>query len=81
MLDEDGRKLSKSSAARPLDDAAPQPALREAWRLLGQDPAMLRGANPPEALLRQARSHFDPSRLPRLGHFAAAHNGLPADAG
>lgn len=81
VLDEDGRKLSKSSSAQPLDDAAPQPALREAWRLLGQDPAMLRGANPPDALLRQARSHFDPSRLPRTVHFAAAHNGLPADAG
>ena len=81
VLDEDGRKLSKSSAARPLDDAAPCPALREAWRLLGQDEAALRGAATAGALLRQAHAHFDPARLPRVARFAAAHNGLPPEAG
>ncbi len=81
VLDEDGRKLSKSSAARPLDDSAPCPALREAWRLLGQDEAALRGAATAGALLRQAHAHFDPARLPRVARFAAAHNGLPPEAG
>jgi glutamyl-Q tRNA(Asp) synthetase len=38
VLDEQGRKLSKSLAAAPVDDGDPLPALRLAWRLLGQEP-------------------------------------------
>ncbi|WP_068873361.1 tRNA glutamyl-Q(34) synthetase GluQRS, partial [Xanthomonas translucens] len=44
LLGPDGRKLSKSHAALPLDDADPLPALRLAWALLGQAPAALAGA-------------------------------------
>jgi glutamyl-Q tRNA(Asp) synthetase len=38
VLGDDGRKLSKSLASMPLDDADPLPALRAAHRVLGQDP-------------------------------------------
>ena len=37
-LDRDGRKLSKSLAAAPVDPADPLPALRRAWSFLGQAP-------------------------------------------
>ncbi|GAB3516683.1 tRNA glutamyl-Q(34) synthetase GluQRS [Pseudoxanthomonas daejeonensis] len=72
VLDADGRKLSKSSAALPVDPADPLPALRLCWALLGQDQAPLRGANSPDALLRCALAHFDGSRLPARLHFHEA---------
>ncbi|MEG2803199.1 tRNA glutamyl-Q(34) synthetase GluQRS [Stenotrophomonas sp.] len=65
LLDANGRKLSKSEAAHPLDPSQPLPALRQAWADLGQDRACLLGATGPAALLARARAHFDPSRLPR----------------
>ncbi|KAF1687952.1 tRNA glutamyl-Q(34) synthetase GluQRS [Pseudoxanthomonas broegbernensis] len=69
LLDEDGHKLSKSSAAPPLDPADPLPALRACWSLLGQDPAHVRGCGDVDALLRQARARFDPALLPARLHF------------
>src|SRR3546814_2111437 len=36
VVDADGRKLSKSLAALPVDGADPLPALRAAWLALGQ---------------------------------------------
>jgi glutamyl-Q tRNA(Asp) synthetase len=38
ILDAEGRKLSKSLAAAPVDARDPLPALRLAWTLLGQTP-------------------------------------------
>ncbi|HSO83068.1 tRNA glutamyl-Q(34) synthetase GluQRS [Thiocapsa sp.] len=38
ILDTEGRKLSKSLAAAPVDARDPLPALRTAWTLLGQTP-------------------------------------------
>lgn len=38
VVDTQGRKLSKSLAAAPIDPADPLPALEQAWRLLGQEP-------------------------------------------
>lgn len=64
LLDAHGRKLSKSDAARPLDPAAPLPALRQAWVALGQDPAVVRDAASVTPLLADARAGFDPARLP-----------------
>ena len=61
----DGRKLSKSEAARPLDDADPLPALRAAWRDLGQDPRVLVAAGSVDALLTAAVAGFQASALPR----------------
>lgn len=39
----DGRKLSKSLAALPVDPSDPLPALRAAWAFLGQPPVSARG--------------------------------------
>ncbi|WP_242002949.1 tRNA glutamyl-Q(34) synthetase GluQRS [Vulcaniibacterium tengchongense] len=64
VLGADGRKLSKSEAALALDPQRPEPALREAWRRLGQDPAALAGAAGVDALLARARAAFDPARIP-----------------
>lgn len=72
VLDADGHKLSKSSAATPVDPADPLPALRLCWALLGQDQAPLRGENRVDALLRGALAHFDGSRLPARLHFHEA---------
>lgn len=44
VLDEQGRKLSKSHDAAPVDPNAPLPALNLAWRLLGQRPLSGHGA-------------------------------------
>jgi len=60
----DGRKLSKSLAASPVDPADPLPALRTAWRWLGQDPHALAGAGSVDTLLASALRSFDPARIP-----------------
>jgi len=72
VLDQAGRKLSKSSAALPVDAADPLPALRRCWALLGQDPAALGGAGSAQALLVRASARFDPSRMPARLHFHEA---------
>ncbi len=78
VLDRQGRKLSKSLGALPLDPADPLPVLRTAWRLLGQDPtavAAAAGTRAP-AWLQRAHAAFDPLRLPRTPDlpFTALHN-------
>jgi glutamyl-Q tRNA(Asp) synthetase len=77
VLDAEGQKLSKSSAALPVDPADPLPALRRCWMLLGQDPAPLRGENRVDALLQCTLSHFDETRLPARLHF---HEGATTTA-
>lgn len=72
LLDAQGNKLSKSSAAHPLDPRDPLPALHRCWALLGQEPAALHGAGNVDDLLGLARARFDPSRLPARLHFAGA---------
>lgn len=73
MLDEQGQKLSKSSAAVPVDRADPLPALRAAWRALGQTTARLPSHATPESLLSKAASEFDLALLPRQPSAAAGH--------
>ncbi|MGI8560330.1 MAG: tRNA glutamyl-Q(34) synthetase GluQRS [Luteimonas sp.] len=64
VLDADGRKLSKSLAALPVDDGDPLPALHAAWRALGQSPADLPvHATLPDTLDTAVRA-FDPGRIP-----------------
>lgn len=77
VLDAQGRKLSKSLAALPVDAEDPLPALRLAWRALGQDPAALRAASGAGSALAAAVAAFDPERLPRTRSIALAalHNG------
>ncbi len=75
VLDDDGRKLSKSRASLPVDDADPLPALRAAWHALGQDPRRLPAKVSLPATLEAAVRAFDASRIPR-GPIAATavHN-------
>lgn len=74
VLGEDGRKLSKSAAALPVDPADPLPALRSAWRALSQPP--LARAPTVAATLAAMRGAFDPALLPRAPALplAALHN-------
>ncbi|CTP83721.1 tRNA glutamyl-Q synthetase [Xanthomonas translucens pv. arrhenatheri] len=80
LLGADGRKLSKSHAALPLDDADPLPALRLAWTLLGQAPAALSAAGSVAALLAAALRAFEPARLPAQDRTLAEATGIPSDA-
>ena len=74
VTDATGNKLSKSDAAHPLDSTNPLPALRQAWRALGQDPAALEQAASVPGLLAAARDGFDPQRIPKAAMSAASHN-------
>lgn len=65
VVDGDGRKLSKSLAALPLDDDAPLPALRAAWSLLGQSLDAVSAATDPDAFLAQAVAAFESGNIPR----------------
>jgi glutamyl-Q tRNA(Asp) synthetase len=64
VLDADGRKLSKSLAARPVDAADPLPALRAAWRALGQPGAALDREATVAAALAAAQDAFMPECIP-----------------
>jgi glutamyl-Q tRNA(Asp) synthetase len=72
VVDEQGRKLSKSLAALPVDAGAPLPALRAAWRALGQAPAALDDAGSVGAALEAARAAFNPAAIPAAS--IALHN-------
>ncbi|MEO6263400.1 MAG: tRNA glutamyl-Q(34) synthetase GluQRS [Luteimonas sp.] len=66
IVDADGRKLSKSLAALPVDGADPLPALRAAWQVLGQPPQALAGAGSVTTLLAASRREFVPARITSL---------------
>lgn len=70
VLDAHGRKLSKSSAALPVDAEDPLPALRTALDRLGI--ATRSGATTPEGLLRDALHGFAPASLRRSSLVATA---------
>lgn len=65
-VDGQGRKLSKSDSALPIDRRDPLPALRAAWQALGQPPLGIAGARSTTELLQLAHSAFQPSRIPRV---------------
>lgn len=76
IVDAQGAKLSKSMAALPVDGDDPLPALRLAWRALGQDCGRLDSPGSVERTLSRAISEFDSQRIPRDPiDFAALHNG------
>jgi len=77
VVDEHGAKLSKSTAALPVDPGNPLPALRAAWVGLGQPGAALARWSDVEAALHAATACFDPGLLPRRHSLpvAALHNG------
>jgi glutamyl-Q tRNA(Asp) synthetase len=75
VLDADGRKLSKSDGALPVEPETPIPALQRAWLALGQDPAVVTGIADVPGFLAASRAGFRPERIPRIGHvIAASHN-------
>ncbi|MGJ7904544.1 tRNA glutamyl-Q(34) synthetase GluQRS [Lysobacter sp. 1R34A] len=75
LLDAQGRKLSKSDAARPVDAGDPLPALRAAWRRLGQDPQALDAVATVTELLERAQVSFNPAQIPKCADaLAAMHN-------
>jgi len=76
VVDERGRKLSKSLAALPIDEADPLPALRFAWAALGQPTSTLAACTTPGEALQAARAAFDPSRIPSRS--IAVHNATVA---
>ena len=65
IVDASGHKLSKSLASLPIDPADPLPALRAAWRALGQRAQALAAAGSVDAALRCAQEAFDPGAIPR----------------
>ncbi|MEO8160421.1 MAG: tRNA glutamyl-Q(34) synthetase GluQRS [Arenimonas sp.] len=64
LLDSDGSKLSKSLHGAPVDGADPLPALRLAWRLLGQPSRALAASGNAEVILNRALAAFDPALIP-----------------
>jgi glutamyl-Q tRNA(Asp) synthetase len=69
VLDAEGRKLSKSDAAAPVDPKAPLAALGQAWTILGQSPFEERPLSLSE-FWGQALTRWDARRVParRTGH-------------
>lgn len=74
VLDEHGRKLSKSLRALPVDADDPLPLLRVLWATLGQPASAVAGAGGLDAFLRRAAQAFEPARVPC--HRAALHNDM-----
>ncbi|QDA56299.1 tRNA glutamyl-Q(34) synthetase GluQRS [Thermomonas aquatica] len=72
----DGRKLSKSDAALPVDADDPLPALRMLWDCLGQAPLPAAAMRSSAALLDAAIAAFRLDRVPRAvpPPSAAVHN-------
>lgn len=80
IVDGDGRKLSKSLAAVPVDGDDPLPALRVAWRALGQRPGPFDAPGRVERGLARASAAFEPGLIPRKPvPLAAVHNGPVTD--
>lgn len=80
VVDAEGRKLSKSLAAVPVDGDDPLPALRLAWRALGQPPGPFEAPGTPARGLARAVDVFAPTLIPRKPvPFAAVHNGGRVD--
>jgi glutamyl-Q tRNA(Asp) synthetase len=77
VLGSDGRKLGKQWRALPVDREDPMPALRAALQFLGQPVSAARHSR---ALLLEAASAFDATRIPRtaaaLTAYAAARKDL-----
>ena len=64
ITDPQGRKLSKSSAALPVNAADPLPALNAAWSVLGQQPKAVPRIGNVERWLQVAQEQFDWRQIP-----------------
>ncbi|QIL20936.1 tRNA glutamyl-Q(34) synthetase GluQRS [Thermomonas sp. HDW16] len=76
LLDDDGKKLSKSDAALPVDVEDRLPTLRLLWHCLGQSPLPADALQSTPAFLDVAIAAFRLERVPRraLPLSAAVHN-------
>ena len=83
LLGDDGRKLSKSDAALPVDTADPLATLRALWRCLGQAPLPADAMRSTAAFLDAAATAFRLERVPRhaLPASAAVHNDAATSRG
>jgi len=70
VVDSEGRKLSKSLSALPIDPRDPLPALRWCWTALGQPPGALADAGNVASLLTRAAAEFEFSRITSGPQFA-----------
>lgn len=66
-LDADGRKLSKSESAAPIDALPAEGVLRRCWAALGQPDGAFPAWRGAETTLAAAAAAFDPGRIPRQG--------------
>lgn len=76
MVDGNGHKLSKSSAAPAVEADHPVHALQAAWKALGQQADALAACRDATTWLQAASQSFVPQRLPRGSSLpiAAVHN-------
>ena len=83
LLGDDGRKLSKSDAALPVDAADPLATLRALWHCLGQAPLPADAMRSTAAFLDAAATAFRLERVPRhaLPASAAVHNDAATSRG
>ena len=81
VVDAQGRKLSKSLAALPVDPADPVPALHSAWRLLGQPLRPAAGCTDARGFLHAAQVAFDMARVPGTASALAAMHNSPFTIG
>ncbi len=76
VVDGEGRKLSKSLSALPVDARDPLPALHWCWAALGQKPDAIANAGSPRALLQRAAAEFEFSRVPLGRGLAIGQNAV-----
>jgi glutamyl-Q tRNA(Asp) synthetase len=76
VLDANGQKLGKSQGALSLDPADPLPALRAAWRFLGQRDEPLANLGSLRAMLAAAVEAFDLRRVPATSSAPTAFSGV-----
>ena len=83
LLGDDGRKLSKSDAALPVDTADPLATLRALWHCLSQAPLPADAMRSTAAFLDAAATAFRLERVPRhaLPASAAVHNDAATSRG
>ena len=76
LLDADGRKLSKSNAALPVDADSPLPILIQLWKCLGQAALPASATSSLAVFLHAATKQFELAAVPRQAIVvsAAMHN-------
>ncbi len=76
VVDDRGRKLSKSLQSARVDDGNPMPALRAAWQALGQPALALADAASVAELIAIAPLRFNPDLIPHQDPRPAGNEGV-----